>query len=320
MAMPSSLGNNALTLVHSDPEMKRILDLAAKVARSDANVLITGESGTGKSLLAATIHRISPRAAGPFVTISCANVSEDLLESELFGHEKGAFTGASGRHIGKFEQAHGGTIFLDEVSELGPGLQGKLLRVVQERSFERLSGDETIRVDIRLLASSSADLEALARENRFRKDLYYRLNVVAIQIPSLRDRVEDVPALAGHFLALFARQHGRAPLKLKPETLDLMRYHTWPGNVRELKNVLEGAVIASSGPELGPEDLPLSPAARTETVLRAAGLGMVSLERLEESYIREVLRVCRSNKTEAARILGINRKTLLEKRKRYGIP
>jgi two-component system response regulator HydG len=320
MAMPSTLGNNALALVHSDPEMKRILDLAAKVARSDANVLITGESGTGKSLLAATIHRISPRAAGPFVTISCANVSEDLLESELFGHEKGAFTGASDRHIGKFEQAHGGTIFLDEVSELGPGLQGKLLRVVQERSFERLSGDETIRVDIRLLASSSADLEALARDNRFRKDLYYRLNVVAIQIPSLRDRVEDVPALAGHFLALLAREHGKAPLKLKPETLDLMRYHTWPGNVRELKNVLEGAVIASSGPELGPEDLPLSPSARTETVLRAAGLGMVSLERLEESYIREVLRVCRSNKTEAARILGINRKTLLEKRKRYGIP
>jgi len=318
--MPSTLGNTALALIHTDPEMKRILELAQRVARSEANVLITGESGTGKSLLAATIHGISPRSAGPFVTLGCANISEDLLESELFGHEKGAFTGASERRLGKFEQAGGGTIFLDEVSELGPRLQGKLLRVVQERTFERLSGDETIRVDIRLLASSSADLEALARENRFRKDLYYRLNVIAIRIPSLRERVDDIPLLAEHFLAEAARKHGRAPLRFMPESLDLLRYHEWPGNVRELRNVLEGAVIASTGPEIGPEDLPLSPSSRTEAVLRGASRGLVSLDRMEESYIREVLRVCRGNKTEAARILGINRKTLLEKRKRYGIP
>jgi two-component system response regulator HydG len=300
--------------------MRRILELAEKVARSEANVLITGESGTGKSVLAATIHRISPRSAGPFVTLSCANISEELLESELFGHEKGAFTGASERHLGKFEQAQGGTVFLDEVSELGPRLQGKLLRVVQERTFERLSGDETIRVDIRLLSSSSADLETLARENRFRKDLYYRLNVIALRIPSLRERPDDIPLLVEHFLAEAARKHGKAPRKLAPESLDLLRYHDWPGNVRELKNVLEGAVIGSEGPEIRPEDLPLSPTDRTGSVLRAAGRGLVTLERLEESYIREVLRVCRGNKTEAARILGINRKTLLEKRKRYGIP
>ena len=318
--MPSTLGNTALALIHTDPEMRRILELAERVARSEANVLITGESGTGKSLLAATIHGISPRSAGPFVTLSCANISEDLLESELFGHEKGAFTGAGERRLGKFEQAGGGTVFLDEVSELGPRLQGKLLRVVQERAFERLSGDETIRVDIRLLASSSADLEVLARENRFRKDLYYRLNVIAIRIPSLRERVDDIPLLAEHFLEEAARKHGRAPLRFRPETLDLMRYHEWPGNVRELKNVLEGAVIASASPEIGPEDLPLSPASRTDSVLRGASRGLVSLERLEESYIREVLRLSRGNKTEAARILGINRKTLLEKRKRYGIP
>ena len=178
------------------------------------------------------------------------------------------------------------------MSELGPRLQGKLLRVVQERAFERLSGDETIRVDIRLLASSSADLETLARDNRFRKDLYYRLNVIAIRIPSLRERMDDIPLLAEHFLEEAARKHGRAPLRLRPETLDLMRYHEWPGNVRELKNVLEGAVIASTSPEIGPEDLPLSPASRTDSVLRGASRGLVSLERLEESYIREVLRVC----------------------------
>src|SRR5436309_80557 len=257
MEMPAIVGNTALALLHSDPEMRRILELAARVAASDANVLITGESGSGKSLLASTIHRRSPRASGPFVTVSCANISEEMLESDLFGHEKGAFTGAELQRIGRFEQAHGGTLFLDEVSELGPRLQGKLLRVVQERTFERLSGDETIRVDIRLLASSSGDLESLARENRFRKDLYYRLNVIAIRIPSLRERADDIPLLAGHFLAEAAREHGRAPLRFLPETLDLMRYHDWPGNVRELKNVLEGAVIASTGAEIRPEDLPL---------------------------------------------------------------
>jgi len=318
--MPAVDGNNALALIHSDPEMKRILDLAAKVAASDANVLITGESGTGKSLLAQTIHRRSPRAAAPFVTVSCANISEELLESDLFGHEKGAFTGAESRRIGKFEQAHGGTLFLDEVSELSPRLQGKLLRVVQERSFERLSGDQTIRVDMRLLASSGADLEKAAREERFRKDLYYRLNVIAIRIPALRERPDDILLLAEAFLQEAAARHGRRNLGFKADTRELLRYHPWPGNVRELKNVVERAVISAEGSELGPEDLPLSTSDRTEAVLRAATVEMLTLDRLEASYIREVLRVTRGNKTEAARILGINRKTLLEKRKRYGIP
>ena len=313
-------GNTALALVHSDPEMKRIMGLAAKVARSDANVLIAGESGTGKNLLAATIHRMSPRALGPFVTLSCANVSEDLLESELFGHEKGAFTGAIERRLGRFEQANGGSVYLDEVSALGPGLQGKLLRVVQERCFERLAGDETIRVDVRLLASSTADLEALAREDRFRKDLYYRLNVIAIRIPPLRERPDDIPLLGEHFLAEIAETHRKPASRLTPEAWLLLRHYDWPGNVRELKNVLEGAIIAAPQPEIGPEDLPLSRASRTETVLRAATAALVPLTELEASYIREVLRMARGNKTEAARILGINRKTLLEKRKRYGIP
>ena len=318
--MQTTFGNVALTLLHSDPEMRRILELAGKVARSDANVLISGESGTGKSLLATTIHRMSPRASGPFVTLSCANVSEDLLESDLFGHEKGALTGASDRRIGKFEQAQVGTIFLDEVSELGPRLQGKLLRVIQERTFERLAGDETIRVDIRLLASSSADLESLAREDRFRKDLYYRLNVVPIRIPPLRERSDDIPVLAAHFLAEAASRHGKPPCRLTAPALHLLQNYGWPGNVRELGNVLEGAVIAATSPEIGPEHLPLSPASRTEAVLRAATEGLLTIDQLEESYIREVLRIARGNKTEAARILGINRKTLLEKRKRYGIP
>jgi DNA-binding NtrC family response regulator len=254
------------------------------------------------------------------VTVSCANISEELLESDLFGHEKGAFTGAENRRIGKFEQAQGGTLFLDEVSELSPRLQGKLLRVVQERSFERLAGDQTIRVNLRLLASSGTDLELAAREERFRKDLYYRLNVIAIRIPALRERPEDILLLAENFLAEAAGRHSRGGLKFKAETRDLLRYHPWPGNVRELKNVVERAVISSEGGEIGPEHLPLSATERTGAVLRAATAEMVTLDRLEESYIREVLRTTRGNKTEAARILGINRKTLLEKRKRYGIP
>src|SRR5437867_10281143 len=258
-------GNTALALVHSDPEMKRIMGLAAKVARSDANVLIAGESGTGKNLLAATIHRMSPRALGPFVTLSCANVSEDLLESELFGHEKGAFTGAIERRLGRFEQANGGSVYLDEVSALGPGLQGKLLRVVQERCFERLAGDETIRVDVRLLASSTADLEALAREDRFRKDLYYRLNVIAIRIPPLRERPDDIVLLAEAFLEEAVSRHGRGPMKFKSEARELLRYHRWPGNVRELKNVVERTVISSEGGEVGSEDLPLSAPDRTRS-------------------------------------------------------
>lgn len=317
--MPAVAGNNALALIHSDPEMKRILDLAAKVAASDANVLITGESGTGKSLLAQTIHRQSPRSAGPFVTVSCANISEELLESDLFGHERGAFTGAENRRIGKFEQAQGGTLFLDEVSELSPRLQGKLLRVVQERAFERLSGEETIRVDLRLVASSGADLELASREERFRKDLYYRLNVIAIRIPALRERPDDILLLAEAFLEETASRHGRGVLKFTAETRELLRYHPWPGNVRELKNVVERAVISTEGGEVGPEHLPLSTSDRTGAVLRAATAQMLSLDRLEASYIREVLRITRGNKTEAAKILGINRKTLLEKRKRYGI-
>jgi len=318
--MPAIVGNTALALLHSDPEMRRILELAARVAASDANVLITGESGSGKSLLASTIHRRSPRASGPFVTVSCANISEEMLESDLFGHEKGAFTGAELQRIGRFEQAHGGTLFLDEVSELTPRLQGKLLRVVQERTFERLSGEETIRVDIRLLASSSADLEEAARHEQFRKDLYYRLNVIAIRIPSLRERPDDILLLAEAFLAEAAARHGKRALPLRRETRELLRYHPWPGNVRELKNVIESAVISAAGEDIGPGDLPLSPTERTGAVLRAATSEMMTLDQLEASYIREVLRLARGNKTEAAKILGINRKTLLEKRKRYGIP
>jgi DNA-binding NtrC family response regulator len=318
--MSRTLGNNALDLLHTDPEMGRILELAEKVARSDANVLIYGENGTGKSLLAATIHRMSPRSSETFVTLSCANIAESLLESELFGHEKGAFTGAAARKIGRFEQAHGGTIYLDEVSELGPSLQGKLLRVVQERCFERLAGDETIQVDIRLIASSSSNLEILAREHRFRKDLFYRLNVIALRIPPLRERPDDIGLLAEHFLAEAAAKHGRPPFRLTADAHELMRHYSWPGNVRELKNVLEGAIITSSGPDIGSESLPISREARGDTVLRAARNGLMSLNQLEEAYIREVLRVTRGSKTEAAKILGINRKTLLEKRKRYGIP
>jgi DNA-binding NtrC family response regulator len=221
--MPAVAGNNALALIHSDPEMKRILDLAAKVAASDANVLITGESGTGKSLLAQTIHRQSPRSAGPFVTASCANISEELLESDLFGHERGAFTGAESRRIGKFEQAQGGTLFLAEVSELSPRLQGKLLRVVQERSFERLSGDEKIRVDLRLVASSGADLETASRGKVSQGSL----------LPAERDRQSGSGPAGKARRHLLAEPSGHSddtpgPFEIQGGTRELLWYHPWP--------------------------------------------------------------------------------------------
>src|SRR5262245_26211039 len=297
--------------------MARLHDMALRVAKTDANVLLTGESGTGKHGLAQAIHDASPRARGPFVTITCANLPAELLESELFGHEKGAFTGAHEAREGRFEQAHGGTILIDGVDELAPALQGKLLRVVQERSFERLAGTRTLHVDVRLLASTRLDLDTLVAAGRFRGDLFYRLNVVRLDVPALRDRREDLPALAASMLEAIALKHGRPAPRLAPDALERLLAHDWPGNLRELRNVLEAACIAGAGPEITAGALTIGAAGGP---IGAAIRDLMTLSQLEERYIREVLRRTQGRRAEAARILGINRKTLLEKRKRYGIP
>jgi two-component system, NtrC family, response regulator HydG len=309
----------AVPLVHRSALMARVVDLARRVAGSDANLLVVGESGTGKGLLARFIHEASGRRRGPFVTITCANIAADLLESELFGHEKGAFTGATDQKKGRFELADGGTILIDGVSELQPSLQGKLLRVVQERSFERLAGTRTISVDVRILASTQVDLEALVLAGSFRKDLFYRLNVIRVEIPPLRDRMEDVPILAEQVLLEIGRKTGAPPKQLTKGALDRLMRHAWPGNVREMQNVLESAAILEDGPEIRAEAVRIGEA-RPSSPVAAAVQNLCSLAQIEEAYIREVLRITGNNRSGAARILGINRKTLLEKRKRYGIP
>ena len=309
----------ASPLVHRSALMARVVGLARKVAGSDASLLLIGESGTGKGILARFIHDVSPRRGGPFVTIACANVAVDLLESELFGHEKGAFTGAAEQKKGRFELADGGTILIDGVSELAPSLQGKLLRVVQERSFERLAGTKTLSVNVRILSSTQVDLEPLVAAGSFRNDLFYRLNVIRLEIPPLRDRMEDVPVLVDQMLRDLARTQGGAAKTLSRGALDRLMHHSWPGNVRELRNVIESATILENGTEIGPDAVGVG-GARPPGSIAGAVDRRLSLAQVEEQYIRDVLRSTGGNRSEAARVLGINRKTLLEKRKRYGIP
>jgi DNA-binding NtrC family response regulator len=299
--------------------MTRLLEVARRVAQTDANVLLTGESGTGKGTLARYLHDASPRSAGPFVTITCATIPGELLESELFGHEKGAFTGAVDMRRGRFEQADGGTILIDGVSELAPALQGKLLRVVQEKAFERLAGTGTIQVDARIVSSTQVDLETLVASGQFRGDLYYRLNVIRLDLPPLRERLVDLPDLADAMLREIVSRRGGEPPRLSAGALDRLAQHDWPGNLRELRNVLEAAAITHSGPEIAADALAIGQAGGSGPVAEALR-GRYTLARLEEMYIREVLRLTRGRRAEAARVLGINRKTLLEKRKRYRIP
>lgn len=305
-------------IVHRSAAMSKAVALMERVAATDATLLITGENGTGKSLVAETIHRLGERRAKPFVTVACANIPAELFESELFGHEPGAHTDAVLMRPGRFEIAQEGTIFLDGVGALTPPLQAKLLRVVQERAFERLGGTRTIKVDIRIIASAGETLETEAREGRFREDLFYRLNVVHIGLPPLRERLEDIPPLASHFLSLFSRRHGGPTRRLTADARRKLVSYRWPGNVRELANVLESAVIITAGRELGPEALRLPVGSLAEEAIREAFKSRWSLQALESAYIREVLSSVRGNKSRAAEILGINRKTLLAKIKRSG--
>ena len=317
-------------IVCRDPAMTRVLRLADQVGPSDASVLITGESGTGKELMARYIHRKSRRADNNFISVNCAAIPENLLESELFGHEKGAFTGAVARRIGKFEEANGGTLLLDEISEMHPRLQAKLLRAIQEREIDRVGGTQPIKVDIRLLATSNRNLEDEVRAGNFREDLYFRLNVMNIRLPSLRERPADIELLAEHFVNKYTEANGLGRKTIAPEVLDMLRAHHWRGNVRELENTMHRAVLLSAGEVIGPEAIMLSgtglaPAASpaptpasTSAVRPAAGslVGRTVAE-VERDLILETLNHTFGNRTHAANILGISIRTLRNKLKQY---
>ncbi|MFO0549018.1 MAG: sigma-54 dependent transcriptional regulator [Polyangiaceae bacterium] len=304
-------------IVGTHTKMAEALRVAEQVATSRATVLIRGETGTGKELFAELIHRASPRRAKPLVRLHCAALSESLLESELFGHERGAFTGAVGRREGRFEQADGGTLFLDECSEIPMSTQVKLLRVLQERAFERVGGNETLHVDVRILAASNRDLVQRVKEGHFREDLYYRLNVVTVDIPPLRERASDIPDIAMYFLKRFAEQDHRAIEGMSDEVLAALRSHTWPGNVRELENVIERAVVLCEGPRLELRHLPdsIAPAAApTDEMPRIPGSTIWSLERYA---ILRTLEACRGSTSRAANILGVSPRKIQYKLREY---
>jgi len=302
-------------IIGQSPEMRNALRTAQQVASTDATVLLLGESGTGKELFAQAIHAASPRRDSPFIKVDCTALPEGLLESELFGHEKGAFTDATEEKPGRFELSHGGTIFLDSVGEMSWTLQAKLLRVLQDRTFERVGGTRTLQVDVRIIAATNQDLAKALREHRFREDLYYRLNVVTIAIPPLRRRHGDIPLLVTHFLKRYAERYGKAVPGFHPNALRLLEQYPWPGNVRELEHLIERAVLLWERGLIGSEDLNLDMTAiGMDTPLDGKEM---TLEELEREYIRRVLRKVRGHKGKAAQILGINRKTLWEKRKRY---
>ena len=306
-------------IVSDDPKMRAVLDLVAQVGPSKASVLITGESGTGKELIAEAIHLASPRAPSAFVRLHCAALAEGLLESELFGHERGAFTGAVARREGRFKQADGGTLFLDEIAEIPMGTQVKLLRFLQERTFERVGGNETLKVDVRVLAATNRDLKAEIDSGRFREDLYYRLNVITIELPPLRDRKGDIPALASFFLRRYADENGRTIEGFSGDTLALLTAYGWPGNVRELENVIERAVVLSLGTQIEAKHLPpsLLPASDREGPPPIPGSTIQDLERYA---ILKTLEACGGSTSKAALLLGVSTRKIQYKLHEYGSP
>ena len=301
--------------------MKQMFETVALVAPTEATVLIQGESGTGKELIANAIHQNSPRKDQPLIKINCAALPETLLESELFGHEKGAFTGAAGPRKGRFQMAHKGTIFLDEIAEMPVALQSKILRVLQEREFEPVGSSRTIKVDTRIITASNKDLQEEIQAKRFREDLFYRINVVSITSPPLRDRQEDIPLLADHFMKVYAGKNKKAVTGFTPRAMDALTRHDWPGNVRELENAVERAVIMSRDRLIAAEDLPskLSDMAAGETEPHTAQPHRQSLKHVEKELILRVLEENERNRTHAAKALGISRRTLQMKLKEYGV-
>jgi DNA-binding NtrC family response regulator len=301
--------------IAEDPASKAVLELARKVAETFTTLLITGESGTGKDHLARLIHELGPRRDAPYLKIDCASLPQELVESELFGHERGAFTGAVERKLGRLEMADGGTIVLDEIAALSPATQAKLLRVLEERQFQRLGGTETISITARLIALTNSDLPRLVAEGKFREDLFFRLSVLTIPVPALRARPADILPLAEALLARGARVHGRSAVSFSDNVKKMLEQYSWPGNVRELRNAIERALVFSGGASLIPEDFPES----VRTADASLGAGLRSLEDLERDAIRATLEGTRYKIGKSAEILGISRKTLLDKRKKYGL-
>jgi len=312
-------------IIGKSATMKALMDMLAMVAPSEATVMISGESGTGKELIAKSLHYNSARKAHPLVTVNCAALSESLLESELFGHEKGAFTGADRRREGRFMQADGGTIFLDEVGETSSRMQAKLLRVLQEKEIQRVGSEAVLQVDVRVVAATNRDLEEDVQAGRFREDLFYRLNVMHLTVPPLRDRQEDIPLLAQHFLEKYARRNRKTVKGFAPLAMDMLLKYDWPGNVRELENAIERAVILLSGEHTTEKQLPLrivrqhpEHVTAADTVMPATD-GTRTLEDMEKEAIEATLAATDGNKSETARRLGISRKTLHNKLKAYGV-
>jgi two-component system response regulator FlrC len=320
-AAAAAAGPKDRSIVTADPRLEKLLEMARAVADSRATVLISGESGTGKELFARFLHENSARAGGPFVAVNCASLPEGLLESELFGHEKGAFTGAIARKQGRFELAHGGTILLDEVSEMAVNLQAKLLRVLQESEIDRVGGKRPVPVDVRVVATTNRDLKEHIAAGSFREDLYYRLNVIPLKVPALRERGGDVLLLAEHFLARYARENNRPGLKLSPEAKRVLAAQPWPGNVRELQNTMERAVLLAAGNEITPEALLFDDQAAPAETPAAPGLDLSgpppTLRELERSAISQALEHTEGNRTHAAKLLGISVRTLRNKLNEY---
>jgi two-component system response regulator AtoC len=306
-------------IVGESPLLKDVIERVKKVAHSKATVLIEGESGTGKELIAQAIHQASPRSRAPFVAVHCAALSESLLESELFGHEKGSFTGATERRIGRFESADGGTLFLDEIGEISASIQVKLLRFLETKSIDRVGGSKTIELDVRLVTATNRNLEQLVREGKFREDLYFRLDVVRFVMPPLRQRAGDIPALIAHFVRIFSEENGVAPLEVEPGAMRTLQAYSWPGNIRELRNFCENAVVLQKGGRLSEFDLDPrfrgSPASGPGPG-EAPGSGpsqTLSVEQNEKRILREALIKSRGNRTKAAELMGISRRTLHRK-------
>ncbi len=308
-------------IIGRSPSMREVFRTIEQVAASDASVLVTGESGTGKELVAREVHRKSPRREGPFIKVSCAALAEGVLESELFGHEKGAFTGSVKARKGRFELADGGTLFLDEIGDISPMMQVKLLRVLQERQFERVGGEKTLSVDVRLISATNKDLKVEVERGAFREDLFWRLHVVPIELPPLRERQGDIALLAHHLVGRICRRMNRPERPLEPEALAILESHRWPGNVRELENVLERALVLGPGPALRAADLPALGQSELRPALPAGGPIDLNayLEETERSLIQRCYQQTGGNKSQTARLLGLKTSVLYYKLEKYGI-
>jgi len=306
------------SIVGTSQETRRLKEMIRKIAPTDATILILGENGTGKDLVAQAVHASSARSIGPFVPVNCAAIPDTLLESELFGHEKGAFTGAQARRRGKFELSDGGTLFLDEVGDMSITAQAKILRALQERSFNSIGGESHLDVDCRVIAATSKDLVAEVDKEHFREDLYYRLNEITIPIPPLRERREDIPVLVEHFIEVFAQETETQVRGVSDVALKYLMQHSWPGNVRELKNVIKRAILLADGDTIWLEHLPFDARIRTEDAMRSEGLPL-RLSDVERQHILRVLQMTNGNKSETARILGVSRPRLDRKLRSYGM-